>query len=86
MLVDLKIYDSQFTKNPEKADPGKLLKIYGYDYIIDDRGLTNEEIGVALLAKQTKFLRTIKNIALFYFWITMIGAIAYIFYLLLIFI
>ena len=81
MLVELKIFDSQFVKNLSEADQDKVLRIGGYNYIIDDKGLTPEEINTALLAKQTKFLRTIKNIALFYFWITIIGIFIYMFYL-----
>ena len=84
MLVELKIFDSQFVKDPKDIDSEKVLRITGYDYIIDDKGLSQEEINTALLAKQTKFLRTIKNIALFYFWITIIGMIAYLLYLCLI--
>jgi len=84
ILVELKIYDSKITKNPKEADPEKVLRI-GADYhIIDEKGLTPEEINMLLLAKQTKFIRTIKNIALFYFWITIIGMIAYLLYLCLI--
>lgn len=84
MLVELKIFDSQFVKDPKDIDSEKVLRITGYDYIIDDKGLSQEEINTALLAKQTKFLRTIKNIALFYFWVTIIGMIAYLLYLCLI--
>lgn len=38
----------------------------GY-YYIDDAGLSDEELNTALMAKQTLYLRTIKNILMFIF-------------------
>ena len=57
------------------VDSGKFFVIY-------DDGLTPEEIKTMLLAKQTMYIKTIKNIALFYFIISLLGAgvIVYIYF------
>lgn len=82
MLVDLEVYELEVIKivEVEEHAPEDVIKKDGYNYILNDKGLTPEEVNTALLAKQTKFIRTIKNIALFYFWGSIAAAVIYLIY------
>ena len=51
---------------------GEIITKGGYSYLLDDKGLTDDEVNTALLALQTKHLETIKNIVLTYFILSLI--------------
>jgi len=74
MLIDLEIFNRKYVEALENSDESKKI----YKCIIDDNGLAPDEIHTALLAKQAMFLRTIKNILLFFLWLTLIGIGLYI--------
>lgn len=48
----------------------------GYYYILHDNGLTDDEVKIGLLAKQTLYLKTIKNILVFSLVMWILGIIA----------
>jgi len=83
LLIDIDIYDTESVQDTSKYSPDELIQKDGYNYILNDRGLTPDEIKIALLAKQIKFMKTIKNIILFYFWCTIVAGGIYIIYYLL---
>lgn len=82
MLIDQKIYDLEFVQDTSKYDPEELIQMDGYNYKFNDRGLTSDEVKIALLAKQNKTLLAIKNILMFYLCCSLTAAGIYIIYLL----
>lgn len=56
----------------EEYPPERILSFDGYTYLLEDK--TDEEIKITLLAKQTLYLKTIRNIIIFFFIMWLIGA------------
>jgi hypothetical protein len=81
MLVNLKIYELELVGDRSKYSPDEIIEKTGYYYKINDKNLTPKEINTAILAKQASFLKTIKNIALFYFCLTVSVISIYLIYL-----
>jgi len=74
--------NSVVSDNEGNFPPGEIIKKDGYNYMLDEKGLTDEEVNTALLAKQTNYLKTIKNIAVFYLIAGLTSATLYIILLL----
>jgi hypothetical protein len=76
LLVDAGIYDLEVIHPDQEGNvsEGTIVKD-GYNYRLNDKGLTDEEIRTSLLAKQTIYIRTIKNIAIYFLVFSIIGVL-----------
>lgn len=79
LLNDNDIYKLEFIKKDAELPEGDVITNDGYKYVVDTKGIPDEEINTILLAKQTLHLRSIKNILVFFFmtWIISALIIAY---------
>lgn len=76
LLVDTEVFTSEFVKPDQDGNlPEGTFKKDGYDYILTNQDLTNDEIKIALLAKQTLFLKGIKRTALSILWLIAVSII-----------
>lgn len=64
LLCNAEIYKSTFVakENVGKHPPDKIIKDDDYHYLVDDYGLTDAEVIIALLAKQAIYTKTIRNV------------------------
>lgn len=71
------IFKSDHVKKAEMKNypPEKIIKDDIYHYVVEDYGMTDDEVKIALLAKQVINTRTIKNIVVFNFVISILLAI-----------
>lgn len=82
LLIKADALDARYVEPTEikKYSPEQLIEIDGYAYVVEDK--TDDEITTTLLAKQTIYLKTIRNIIIFFFVMWLIGTVistAYIF-------
>ena len=64
LLCSAEIFKSDHIKKAEVKNypPEKIMKDEVYHYVVEDYGLTDEEIKIALLAKQVIYTKTIRNV------------------------
>lgn len=72
------VYEKKFIKQDEvaKYPQETIIKQDGYTYTINDRGLTDEEVNTALLAKQTLCLQSIKTMVTVVFVMSIVSVVA----------
>jgi|LSQX01.2.fsa_nt_gb hypothetical protein len=78
--ADAVVWETISKKEAEGYPPERIFSYDGYTYLLEDN--TDEEIKITLLAQQTLYLRTIRNIIIFFFIIWLIGAAVGISYIL----
>ncbi len=71
------IFEKHFIGPGEEnsAPEDNIIKQDGYTYVIEDKGMTDEEVKIALLTKQTINTQTIKNTVVFGLVISIISVI-----------
>ncbi|MDF2844781.1 MAG: hypothetical protein K0R00_3207 [Herbinix sp.] len=76
LLVDTEVFTSEFVKPDQDGNlPEGTFKKDGYDYILTSKEFTNDEIKIALLAKQTLFLKSIKRTVFNILWLLALSVI-----------
>lgn len=68
LLADLGIYEKKFVPLDEISDDNKdqIIKSEGYNYIIDNKGLSAGETQLLLFSKQTMYLKSIASMLKFF--------------------
>jgi hypothetical protein len=63
LITETGIFEKRLIKPEERATVSEdnIIKLGVYTYIIDDKGMTNEDVKIALMAKQTLNIKAIKN-------------------------
>lgn len=77
LIIKAGILETSYVE-PEKVKEypeDKIIKENGYHYYVNDYNMTYEEFKLALLAKQTIYLKTIKNIIVFNLVASLIAAL-----------
>lgn len=65
LLVDAGIYDLEVVHPDQEGNvPEGTIEKDGYNYRLDDKGLTDDDVRTSLLAKQTIYIRTITILTL----------------------
>ena len=68
LLADTGVIKKDFVKVEDITNEIKdtITVMDGYNYIFDNEGMTNEELKLALLAKQTNYIKSIKSMVTFF--------------------
>lgn len=76
LLYEAGIYELEYVPEGKLKDypQDKIIKKDGFYYFIEAKDMTEDELKIALLAKQVKHINTIKRILLFYFVCSLIVA------------
>ena len=70
--ADILTADIMSREKLEYYPQDRRMEIDGYSYLVEDK--SDDEIKITILAKQTIYLRTIKNIIIFFLVMWLIGA------------
>lgn len=64
LLCNAGIFKSDHVKKAEVKNypPEKIIKDDIYHYVVEDYGMTDDEVKIALLAKQVIYTKTIRNV------------------------
>ena len=76
LLVDAEVFELENVQPDQEGNvPEGTIKKDEYNYKLNDRNLNEDEIKLALLAKQTLYIKTIKNIAIYFLVFSITGII-----------